>query len=145
MTTYSQMTVSNRVKYAERVAGAARHYGIDEASYRELASINHRLVRWFSRECDGDIERDDETGKVYAYSHNRRLRHRINDIETAGRKKAKAIANRLGGWIYFQTDPRGCAVYFFRFGENGEPGPYRIGRDQKVSQVYSTNACACYF
>ena len=139
------MTIRDRARYAERVAGAARNYGMDEASYRVLASINHRLVRWFGRECDGDIARDDETGKVYGYSQDRSQRYRINDTETAGRKQAKAIANRLGGWIYFQTDPRGCAVYFFRYGKNGEPGPYRIGRDEDIRQVYPLQACACYF
>ena len=145
MATYSRHTASERVEYARRVAHAEKFWDLSEADYRELARIEQRLQRWYERECNGEIERDEETGKVYGYSESRRLRWRVNDLETGAIKRAKAIANRVGGWIYFQTDPRGCAVYFFRFGRNGEPGPYRIGRDDRIDQIYSTQACACYF
>ena len=147
MTTYSKLTREERDKFHLRASRARENWGMDPNDYRRLALIDHQLQRWYELECDGDIERDEETGKVYrVYGHNtpdqpiRRIPTR--DMETGAIKRAKDIANRYQGWIYIQTDPRGCAVYFWR---SGEPGPRTIGPDEDISQHYSTRALPCFF
>ena len=147
MTTYSKLNREQRDDFHQRAAKAREVWGMDPNDYRRLALIEPQLHRWYEQECNGEIERDDETGKVFrVFGHNtpdqpiRRLPWK--DMETGAINRAKAIANRYQGWIYINTDPRGCAVYFWR---SGEPGPRTIGPDECINNCYATRALACFF
>ena len=147
MTTYSKLTREERDEFHARAAKARGMWGMDPSDYRRLAVIEHQLHHWYEQECNGDIERDEETGKVFrVFGHNtpdqeiRRLPTR--DMETGAINRAKAIANKNGGWIYINTDPRGCAVHFWRL---GEPGPRTLGIGEDISQHYSSRALPCFF
>ena len=65
MPTYSQLTKQERESYQERAKKALEHWGIEPSDYRRLAVIEHQLQRWYEQECNGEIERCEETGKVY--------------------------------------------------------------------------------
>ena len=147
MPTYSQLTKQERESYQERAKKALEHWGIEPSDYRRLAVIEHQLQRWYEQECNGEIERCEETGKVYrVIGHDqpgatiRRLPYK--DMETGAIKRAEAIANKYQGWIFIQGDPRGCVVYFWR---SGEPSARTIGPDEEISQHYSTRALAIHF
>lgn len=147
MTTYSKLTREERDEFHARAQKARGLWGMDPNDYRRLALIEHQLQCWYEQECNGDIERDDETGKVFrVFGHDtpdetiRRIPWK--DMETGAIKRAKAIANRYQGWIYIQGDPRGCVVWFWR---SGEPGPRTIGPDEDIRQHYATRALACFF
>ena len=142
MTTYSQLNKQERQDYHERADRALENWGISLNDFTALAEIEHKLQRWAERECNGEVERDEETGKCWAVNPNTGNRWRTNDLETGAIKRAQEICNRNGGWFYHQGDPRGCQVYFWR---SGEPSGSTIGPDEDISQHYSTRALACYF
>jgi len=103
-----------------------------EADTLRLAQLT--LHRWAERECNGEVERDEETGKTYCYrgsyvqANDPRRKRRVRDLETGALKRAhKIVSDRntrewvgYGGKIsempgllhlYHQTDPRGVALY----------------------------------
>lgn len=126
----------------------------DESNTLRRAQMT--LHRWAERECNGEIQRDEETGKVYAYSGNYvqandpRRRHRVADLETGAwkrvasvvearndRENADAKASRDSDHLipYHQTDPRGCALYLVRTSEL---------QGHSVSAVYNRGFGVCY-
>lgn len=147
MTTYSKLTREERDEFHQRAAMARENWGLDPNDYRRLAMISHQLVLWCVQMCNGEIERDEETGKVYRrYGMNQPdtpiRRFPARDMETGAIKRAQAICERNGGRFYYQTDARGCAAYFWR---SGEPGPRTIGPDEDISRSYATRALPCFF
>jgi hypothetical protein len=101
---------------ANKVATLNR-YGFNTAESFELFAIERRLNSWFTRECNGEIDRDEKSNKVYGVfeCHRRgptRTRLPIRDLETAALRKLDAImATRPHLVSYVQTDPRGAALY----------------------------------
>lgn len=95
-----------------------------ELSYdevNELRRISLTLSSWCEKEC-GDssqyaswsIERDEKTDLPYLvtyYNNGKVSRYRIADKEKGALKRAKAICEANGLFFYYQTDPRGCALY----------------------------------
>ena len=90
-------------------------------SYEEtdqLRRISMALHRWAERECNGEIEVDDD-GKAYhqheytAWSGGCQIvRYRVPNREAgAKRRLAKIMANHPDFTYYHQTDPRGVALY----------------------------------
>ena len=81
----------------------------------DLFKIERTLHRWHERECNGEIDRDEITGKVYGVfeCHRRgptRTRLPIRDLETAAlRKFAVIMTSHPLLKSYVQTDPRGAA------------------------------------
>ena len=147
MTTYSKLTREQRDEFHQRAAKARENWGMDPNDYRRLAMISHQLHLWCVQESDGDIERCEEPGKVFRYYGRNQpdtpiRRFPARDMETGAIKRAQAICERNGGRFYYQSDPRGCAVYFWR---SGEPGPRTIGPNEDIRQHYSTRALACFF
>ena len=70
------------------------------------------LHAWFTRECNGEVERDDD-GKCWTYPCRDRndTRYPARDLETAAIDRIKAICNSLGAHYYIQGDPRGASLY----------------------------------
>lgn len=73
-----------------------------------------RLHTWAEHECNGTIERDDETGLVYSVWNTSGpgpiQRTRCADRETPARKRIEEIVKRHGLTVQFQGDPRGYVV-----------------------------------
>src|SRR3990167_11449791 len=70
-----------------------------------------RLHRWAEAECNGEIERNEETGAVYR-NYNINGPGPIQQVKTADRetpavKRINGIAGKYGLIAMFQGDPRG--------------------------------------
>ena len=76
------------------------------------------LHRWAERECNGEVERDDDTGKVYAsydYGTGGRKRFPARDLETPAIARIKEVMSRYPEFVeYIQGDPRGAPLYIVR-------------------------------
>lgn len=111
----------------------------EDASALRRASMT--LRRWYEGECGGDswaIERDEISGKPYRvyYGGQHPVRYPIPDRERGAEASIRAILSRYPGLTpYYQTDPRGCALYLIR------PGDIPQGED--VSAYY-TRGVAVY-
>jgi hypothetical protein len=102
--------------------------GIDYADAVALRRASMTLHRWNEAEC-GDstgrasysLERDEDTGLCYrsVWYHDRlkAIRYRVADRETGARRRAAKILKKYGFEPYFQTDPRGCALWIIRPGD----------------------------
>ena len=92
--------------------------GIRDDDARALVRAERVLHTWAEPECNGAIQRDDDTGLPYWYSSvtGKRL-GRTSDREAGALKRVTAIAARYGLTAYHQGDPRGCALYLLRPGD----------------------------
>lgn len=107
--------------------------GFTYAETEVLRLAEKTLHRWAERECNGEIERDEKTGKIHPYNTRtgERCRYTVPDKETGALKRiAAAVARRndrdrdsLAGpagspvIFYHQTDPRGAALYLVKRSE----------------------------
>lgn len=117
---------------------------IPAATFARLCSIQKRLHQWAEQECNGAIqwEEDPETGEEVPRRYY--LDGRYNSYTVKGSivpnkgakliKEATRLAAECGGLIYHQTDPRGCALYFYRLEDL---------RNYPIDESYSTVALAC--
>ena len=86
--------------------------GFSTAEAFDLFKIERRLNLFYTNECNGEIERDEKTGKVYRFGFDRTKRYLSRDIETPALRKLNAImATRPHLTAYVQPDPRGAALY----------------------------------
>lgn len=121
-------------------------------TYDEIETLRRAqmtLHRWAERECNGEVERDEETGNCYAYSGNYvqandpRRRRRVADLETGAWKRIAATvaarnereASGEALIAYHQTDPRGCALYLVKAGDL---------RGHDIAAVYNRGFGVCY-
>lgn len=93
--------------------------GISDADAAALVRASATLHTWHEHECNGVIQRDEDTGKCYWYSPDfGRKIGRAVDRETGTIKRIHAIMARYPGLsAYVQGDPRGCALYIIRPGD----------------------------
>ena len=139
MTTYSKLNSSQLLLFYQRFAHAKNCYGLSFDDYKALALEEHRLQRWSEQECNGEIQRDDETGKPYrwlSYGGTAQARYRVPDKETGSLKRCEEIAASYGLRFFHQQDPRGAQVYVYR--ESDLQG-------SDIRSVYPTQAHAIYF
>lgn len=126
--------------------------GFTHAETETLRLAQLTLHRWAERECNGEIERDETTGKVHPYNHNGdRMKYTVPDREKGALKRiAKIVSDRnTRNWIgfngsiaempttlhaYHQTDPRGCSLYLVSIEQLG-------GAD--ISSVYNRGFGVC--
>lgn len=95
------------------------------------------LRTWFVHECNGVIQRDEESKVPYWHSTitGKRLAKAI-DRETGAVKRIHNIISVYTGFsFYIQDDPRGCALYVLR--------PDDIKEGMEVSSCYN-NGIAVY-
>lgn len=106
----------------------SRGIEIDYGYVYKLRLAEMRLHRWCELECgDGDaykswaIERDETTNQpfmcIYPNS-GKNWRYRIADREAGALRTVRKICEELGLRWYYQTDPRGCALYISKEGLN---------------------------
>ena len=131
---------------AERLAhqeSALVRLGFTHEEAASLRRISMALRRWHELECNGDVQRDERTGKTFAQYGGGAgpfQTVRCADHETGAKKRLLAIINaeakRHGECrysAYIQGDPRGAALYIIR------PGDVPEGGD--VSAYYSRGIC----
>ena len=123
--------MSNRTRIRSR-------YGVTDYAWRKLRDCEKILHKWCEDECNGRIQWDDETGEPHLYykdkwgSYTGRGRPTFN-FEDYALDRARKTAQRFGLKIYYQSDPRGCALYVYRPEDlNGSP----------IESVYPTQALA---
>jgi hypothetical protein len=99
--------------------------GMSRDDAKALRRISMTLTRWFEHECNGNIQRDEATGKPFWYSENTGKRVcAVADREAGAMKRLKAILTRYPALSYYvQGDPRGCSVYIIRPGDVPEGQP----------------------
>jgi hypothetical protein len=98
------------------------------------------MRRWAEDECNGRIQRDDQDVPWY-YRADRWGSYTIRtgrapDLEARYFTEAEDIARQIGGHVYHQTDPRGCALYFYRLAD-------LVGHFGSIDSLYSTVALPC--
>lgn len=109
-----------------------------------LRRIEMTLHRWAEAECNGEIERNEATGKPERVSRayingmsDKRHAWRIADREAGALKRLRAITAGKGVWFYHQTDPRGCALYVGSMAEMGADAMH------KLDQYYTRGLAVC--
>jgi hypothetical protein len=118
---------------------ALRNHGITQDETDTLLRCSRALHTWAEHECNGVIQRNEETGKPIRYFVNHRgdaiSQGQTPDREAGALKRAAAIAEAHGLTIYHQGDPRGCCLYLIR------PGDVPEGKD--VGSCYSDGIAIC--
>lgn len=129
------MTHKERYEITERLIKLGFTY--DEA--QQIRRIAMTLHRWAELEC-GDsnnyaswaIERDETTDIPYMVRHpynGKSYRTRIPDRENGAKRRLEKLLKGKSLIPYYQSDPRGCALYLLR------PGDVPDGED--VSRYYN--------
>lgn len=109
MTNYE---VDHRLTVALYEAGISVEHGI------ALRKISRGLRKWYENECNGLIERSEDTGKPFWRNPFSGLLIPYRDNESALRKRLDEImVNYPDIDYYIQADPRGCALYIIRPGD----------------------------
>ena len=109
-------------------------FRFDETETLRRAQIT--LHTWAEHECNGVIQRDDDTGKPRRY-YGRNMDHSAPapDREKGALARIAAVMSGHPELVsYHQTDPRGCALYIIRKAD-------AAGRD--ISSVYNRGVAVC--
>jgi hypothetical protein len=150
------MKTNSKRARAYRFYRALEDMGFTSSESETLRLAQMTLHRWAERECNGEVERDDETNKTYSVWDNGRTLSRVRcpDRETGALRRIKDVLTarneRIFGLVgddgqlvpqgdisfYHQTDPRGCALYLIR------PGDVSPGAD--VRSCYTNGFAVCF-
>lgn len=122
----------------------AKHHGLTQYAWQQLRQLERGLHRWSEMECEGELQRDDETGKVYKYRKSRfgdftENPFPIPDTEADMLASARKQAKRFGLEVYHQSDPRGCQLWLYTEAELNE----RLERSEILRQP-GMGISACY-
>jgi len=96
--------------------------GFDASEAQALHGIAMTLSRWDEAECNGDIQRDEETGKPYRYygcsygAANAIInKYPCADREAGAMKRlVELLTSHPEFTFYHQRDPRGCSLYLVK-------------------------------
>lgn len=107
------MNKQDRETWARYYQATAR-VKLNMTEAEQLRRDAQRLHRWSEAECNGEIERDENTGKTYRnYNINGPgpvKKYPIADKETPATERIKAICKKHRIMVEFQGDPRGWPV-----------------------------------
>lgn len=119
-----------------------RSLGVSLDDALALRRIEMTLHRWSERECNGEVERDDETNKTYAISASyingtgKYQRWPTSDRKTGALKRLEAIIAHYPALVaYHQGDPRGCALWIVCKSD--------IHTGEKLDAVYTRGIAVC--
>ena len=95
--------------------------GFSDAQAEALRRISQTLSRWCEAECNGEIERSDSgrAERVHYSPTGERRAYAIPDRESGALRRLRIILAGTDWTYYYQTDPRGCAVYLIPVAETG--------------------------
>jgi hypothetical protein len=93
--------------------------GLAIAEINELRRAQMTLHRWGEGECNGDIQRDENTGRpfhVHGYHAAQggrwiETRYPIADREAGALRRIANICKARSLYFFHQTDPRGVSLY----------------------------------
>ena len=129
------MTKRQAERY-HRLLSCLNNHGIHQDDADTLLRCASTLHTWAEHECNGAIQRDEQTNKPSWYNTTTGKRICATaDREAGALKRASAIAEAHGLTIYHQGDPRGCCLYLIR------PGDVPEGKD--VAAYYSNGIAVC--
>jgi hypothetical protein len=110
--------------------------GLTSSELDTLLRCQKSLHTWAYHECNGAIQRDEETNiPSWHNTYSGKRIARTADRETGALKRAAAIAKAHGLTIYHQTDPRGCSLYIIRPGD--------VPEGTTVDCCYSNGIAVC--
>jgi hypothetical protein len=96
------------------------HFGLDWEDANTLLSCERALHKWHEKECNGEVEQDEDTGKVWNVFLP--IRFRVSNKEASTMRRLEKLLAYYNDdthkndplMIYVQSDPRGCALYLYR-------------------------------
>lgn len=89
--------------------------GFKDHEINTLLRAQKTLHTWDEHECNGVIQRDEDTNKPYWYNADSGKKIcPAPDRESGAMKRVEAIAAKHGVTAYHQCDPRGCSLYLVR-------------------------------
>lgn len=113
---------------------ALESFGLTYDECETLRRCGMTLRRWAERECNGEVQRDEVTGKPFVHStYDGRKLYATADREAGAIRRAKSILQAHGLELYHQGDPRGASIYAIR------PGDVPNGKD--VGAYYTRGIC----
>ena len=129
-------------KEREEVLARLARLGFNAEESVDLRRYAGVLSRWAEMECNGEVERNDETGECWrVYRHPRGLwsnSYRIADRETSTKAKIDQIlASHPSLAWYYQGDPRGASIYVYR-------ADHPMLADYPINCIYSSISTADY-
>lgn len=138
--------MENKEKRAANFYARMTGYGISTDDAYALRRIEMTLHRWAERECNGEVERDEKTGKTLAcYGMNGPgpiKRYPTADKETGALKRLAAIMARYPSLLaYHQGDPRGCALYIVK---DSDLFDKHSVKELEINCVYNRGLAVCY-
>lgn len=111
--------------------------GIKIREVDTLRRIEMTLHRWAEHECNGDIQRDEDTDKPYRVyeQSSSATRYPVADREKGALRRLKEFMDKYPDLIeYHQTDPRGCALYILKKTDVV---------DHPIDQIYNRGVAVC--
>ncbi len=98
---------------------ALARLGITPADAAILVRASATLHTWHEHECNGTIQRDEDTGKCYWYNADTGKKlWRTSDREAGALRRIERTLTKYPSLVaYVQGDPRGCALYILRPGD----------------------------
>jgi hypothetical protein len=98
---------------------AINKLGLSAYRWLELRRAERGLHKWAEQECNGEIQREDESGLPKRYSKSifgdfTKCLGFIRDSEAYYLAEAKRHAKAAGLRVYHQEDPRGCQIYLYK-------------------------------
>ena len=87
--------------------------GFSAAQAEVLRKISQTLTRWCEAECNGEIERSDSgrAERVHYSPTGERWACALPDRESGALRRLRIILAGTNWTYFYQTDPRGCALY----------------------------------
>ena len=128
----------SKIENMARLLNRLSEMGFSYTEAKQLRRIEMTLHRWAERECNGEVERDEQTNKTYSVYQSmsgQDKRYPTADRESGALKRLARIMSSHPGFVaYHQTDPRGCALYIVdKSSLNGSP----------IEQVYNRGLAVC--
>lgn len=97
-----------------RYHDSAARFGLTYLQADSIRRDSQRLHTWCEHECNGVIERDEETGKTYGVYNidgpGPIKRYRTPDRETGALARIRTVAESVGAAVEYQGDPRGWPI-----------------------------------
>ena len=124
-----------QVKRYWNIRESLRSHGMNQDEIHALLRASKVLSTWGENECNGYIERDEETGKTYRCNGDGKRLYKTADRKTGALNRAKRITESHGCQVYHQGDPRGCALYLIRSGD--------VRPEESVDSVYTRGIALC--
>ena len=111
-----------------------KHHGCNKAQWQLLKKYERICHEWAEMKCNGTIQQEDGE-PPHRYVIDRYGTPTVDlgpfeDEEAKAIRRASRIAAELGGLIFHQGDPRGCALYFYTADELAK-------RSDPISSCYS--------